>query len=96
MATVKITSTSGADMSGYALPNFVTGTIATHTATKWHIDYPGGKSDDYIGTGFKYDGSNHLIGGTVTGFTIVEATGEQYAVTGISVPATELTIISRI
>src|SRR3569833_1662335 len=49
-----------ADMSSIAPPDFGTGNIATHTATKWHIDYSGGKSDEYTGTGFKYDGSNHL------------------------------------
>ncbi|HVO01065.1 MAG TPA: hypothetical protein VMT54_02635, partial [Candidatus Cybelea sp.] len=89
MSTVKVTSATGVDFDDYALPDPVGGTVASHTAAKWHIDYAGGASDDYTGKGFTYTG-NALTGGTITGFTIVESPTEQFTVTGISVPAADL------
>jgi Ca2+-binding RTX toxin-like protein len=84
MATIKVTSTAGVDLTTYAKPDVADG-VKTHTATKWHIDYTGGASDDYAGKGFKYDpGTLDLLEGTITGFTFAQSKAEKFQVTGIT------------
>jgi Ca2+-binding RTX toxin-like protein len=89
MSTIKVTSTAGSDFDDFELPGG--GTIGTHTPTAWHLDYAGGAAVDYTGTGFKFDGGNSLIAGTITGFTWSESKTEKFQVTGLSLDAAVLT-----
>src|SRR5690348_1047918 len=92
MATIKITDATGVDFDDLKLPDAAAAgaNVKTHTKTTWHIDYPGGFSDDYTGTNLTYDVNNDLTGGTITGFKIVDAKVTQFQASGLSLDATLL------
>jgi Ca2+-binding RTX toxin-like protein len=74
--TVNVVTTNGIDFSG--LYSDLTGAInnGTHSATNYQlVNASFNHQFSIIGSGFSYDGSFHLTGGTITEIDILDSTG---------------------
>jgi len=85
MATVKVTDAKGVDFDAFPLLDSTSGTVATHTATKWHVD-GAGQATEYAGIGFTYDANHDLTGGMVSTVTWTSNQVVEFQVTGLKLP----------
>ena len=61
-------ASSAVDMTSIQIGAFASGTPTTHTATVYRVTN-GSDFDELSGSGFTYNASDRLTGGTITGWT---------------------------
>ncbi len=61
-------ASSAIDMTSIQIGAFASGTVTTHTATVYRVTN-GSDFDELSGSGFTYNGSDRLTGGTIASWT---------------------------
>ena len=88
--TVVTAGPAGVDMSGLDLSVILGGTAVTETPTTYTVDLGQGDEFTASGSGFTYDNSGYLTGGTVTGLSDAYLGSNSFQISGFSEPATTL------
>lgn len=82
---IKITASRSFDMNALNFSNLLYGYTTIATVSTYQLTYTNGAKDVFKGTGFKYDGADIPISGTVTSFTEYLGSTKLFSLEGLNV-----------
>lgn len=86
-----LSANTSVDMTDWNFDNINSGAVTRHTSFQYFLTGLDGTRYEFTGAGLTFDGSNHLTGGTVTGFRVLDTDGDTLmTVSGFTLAGTAL------
>ena len=87
MTTLTAASSIAIDTDNFNVSGLLSGTTSNRTTTGFDVDLGNGYGEKYTGTNLAFDGSGHLVSGTLTGLTEVYFGATVFSMTQLNIDA---------